>query len=117
MTEMTEHEVQRDLVKWCREVYPWVILFSIPNGGQRNIVTARRLKEEGVLPGVPDLFLAKPVGHYAGLFLEIKKIGGRISKAQQQMTVKLAKAGYAVRVPRGLEEGKKAIQDYLNEGI
>ena len=33
------------------------LMYHIPNGGKRNITTARRLKAEGVKAGVPDIHL------------------------------------------------------------
>ena len=53
----TEHEEQRELVRWFRQGYKGVRIFAIPNGGARSIATAGRLKVEGVSPGVPDLFI------------------------------------------------------------
>ena len=48
------------------------LLFHIPNGGKRNITTAKRLKAEGVKAGVPDLFLPVSRGGFFGLFIEMK---------------------------------------------
>ena len=57
-----EHQLQVECVKWFRFQYPKLanLLFAIPNGGLRNIKVATKLKAEGVLAGVPDLFLAIP---------------------------------------------------------
>ena len=43
----TEHEEQRDLVRWFRQTWPGVRIFAIPNGGARSPATAGRLKAEG----------------------------------------------------------------------
>ena len=51
----TEHEEQRELVRWFRQTWPGVRIFAIPNGGARSPATAGRLKAEGVSSGVPDL--------------------------------------------------------------
>jgi hypothetical protein len=40
----TEHEEQRELVKWFRQTFDGVRIFAIPNGGARSITTAARLK-------------------------------------------------------------------------
>jgi hypothetical protein len=53
----TEHFEQCELVMWFRQTYFGVRVFAIPNGGQRSISTAARLKAEGVCAGVPDLFI------------------------------------------------------------
>ena len=53
----TEHEEQREVVRWFRQTYKGVRIFAIPNGGARSPATAGRLKAEGVSSGVPDLFV------------------------------------------------------------
>ena len=55
MVVPTEHEEQREMVRWFRQTYPNVRIFAIPNGEKRSISVAARLKVEGVNAGVPDL--------------------------------------------------------------
>ncbi len=50
-------------------------LHHIPNGGERNLAVAGKLKAEGVKAGVWDLFLPLPRGGYHGLYIEMKKPG------------------------------------------
>ena len=60
----TEHQEQKTLVQgWWPRVqrrWPGVLLYAIPNGGDRNPIVAKKLKAEGVLAGIPDLYLACP---------------------------------------------------------
>lgn len=35
---------------------PAPVMYAIPNGGRRDAITGARLKAEGVLAGVPDIF-------------------------------------------------------------
>ena len=53
----SEHAEQAGFVTWFRTKYPGTLIFAIPNGGKRDIVTAKKLQMEGVTPGVPDLFI------------------------------------------------------------
>jgi len=57
----TEHAHQAALFCWAAhstQIYPELLwLFAVPNGGQRNIVTAVRLRAEGVRSGVSDIIL------------------------------------------------------------
>jgi hypothetical protein len=113
---MDEHNHQKLTVAWFRDRYPHLagVFFAIPNGGKRDLITAKRLKEEGVIAGVPDLFLAVPHGGKAGLWLEMKDVlRGTASKAQKAMHVELEAQGYAVAVARGYEAAKLAITNYL----
>ena len=80
-----EHKEQVAVIQWwhlAHKAYglPEFALFAIPNGGARHMLTAVRLKEEGVRPGIPDLFLACSPGEhsrlvgieYQGMFIEMK---------------------------------------------
>jgi hypothetical protein len=69
-----EHELQKACITWFRLQYPKfkLNLFAIPNGGHRHRLTAKKLKAEGVVSGVSDLFLAVPSGGSHGLFIEMK---------------------------------------------
>jgi hypothetical protein len=114
---MNEHNAQRLLVAWFRATFPHLaaLFFAIPNGGARDPVTAKRLKDEGVLPGVPDLFLAVPRGDRHGMFVEMKAMTrGRVSPAQNRLLGALAAEGYMTAVPRGYEEAKTAMTNYLD---
>ncbi len=114
-----EHTEQVNLMQWwqlaCRGFgIPEALLFAIPNGGQRNIIVASKLKAEGVRAGVPDLFLAFPYRNYDGLFIEMKKTkGGRVSGKQKNMLEQLAEVGYKTVVCNGWLEAKAVIEEYL----
>lgn len=114
---MSEHLEQKQVVIWARMSrgrHPCLHrLFAIPNGGARHIVTGRKLKAEGVCAGVPDLFLAHPVDPFAGLFVEMKTAGGRVSPEQRVWLTDLSGAGYACAVAYGGNQGIQAIQTYL----
>lgn len=114
-----EHTEQVTLMQWwqlaCRGFgIPEPLLFAIPNGGQRNVIVASKLKAEGVRAGVPDLFLAvaRHGGH--GLFIEMKKAkGGVPSDKQKTMLAQLDDNGYATAICHGWIEAKTTIENYL----
>ena len=114
-----EHAEQVNLMQWWALAHqkfgiPEQLLFAIPNGGQRNIIVASKLKAEGVRAGVPDLFLAFPKKDAAGLFIEMKKPkGGRVSGKQKTMLAQLADYGYATAICHGWIEAKATIEHYL----
>lgn len=116
-----EHTEQVNLMQWwalaCRGFgIPEALLFAIPNGGQRNIIVASKLKAEGVRSGVPDLFLACGHNGYNGLFIEMKKTkGGRVSDNQKCYIDILKTRGYAVVVCHGWNEARQAIELYLSD--
>lgn len=93
---------------------PERLLFAIPNGGERNIIVAARMKAEGVRAGVPDMFLAYPTPFAHGLFIELKKTkGGRVSDAQKSFISELTEQGYRATVCKGAEEAINEIKRYL----
>jgi len=109
-----ESRLQTSLVAAVRSLIPDArFIFAVPNGGVRSIATARRLKGEGVLAGVPDLFLPVPRGQHHGLFLEVKTEKGRLSPAQESLCDYLRGQGYRVEVVRSVEEGLNTVNGYL----
>jgi hypothetical protein len=101
----TEHEEQRELVRWFRQAWPCVRIFAIPNGGARSLATAGRLKAEGVSSGVPDLFI--PAWR---LWIEMKRIkGGSVSAEQKDWIAYLEEVGYCAKVCKGAEDAKRQI--------
>lgn len=90
------------------------LMFAIPNGGERNIIVATQMKAEGVKRGVPDIFLPVPRGSYSGLFIELKKVGGKVSSEQTHYLVELKRQGFACTVCVGWEQARDAILAYMN---
>lgn len=92
-------------------------LLAIPNGlAASSVGAARRMKEQGMKAGVPDLFLPAQAGGYAGLWIEMKRRdGGKVSKAQAEWHQYLALAGYKVVVCHGWAAAANVIDTYLNE--
>ena len=115
----SEHDEQARLIEWAEWMAKtkspdYALLFAIPNGGQRNKVTAAKLKAEGVKPGVPDLFLPVPKGIYCGLFIEMKRRrGGRVSPDQVRWLAELMSRGYKCIVARGCDQAIEAITYYM----
>lgn len=109
---ISEHAEQCRLIAWFRATYPDVLIFAIPNGGARNIVTATKLKAEGVLPGVPDIFI--PAWK---LWVEMKKEkGGRVSESQKKIFPQLEKSGYSIVIGHGFRDAMEKINQFANGG-
>ena len=115
---MTEHQEQvalMRLVELHRGRWPELgMLFAVPNGGNRNIITAKKLKAEGVKAGVPDLCLPIPRGEHHGLFVELKKQKGSTTSPEQKAWVKALNAqGYRAEVCLGAAAAWEVIQEYM----
>ena len=113
--KISEHTHQVNLIKWFDLQYKDYRgrLFSIPNGGKRNIIVAVKLKAEGVRPGVPDLMLPVPAPGYAGLFIEMKTEKGRPTDSQLDWFNFLNEQGYYASVCYGFEDAQEVINDYI----
>lgn len=109
--KQSEHWEQVQFVSWFRKNYEYKI-FAIPNGGYRDGITAGSLKAEGVLPGVPDLFIPK-----VGLWVEMKSLQGKLSSLQKEMISYLRASDngveYKVIVAYGYEDAINKIKEVL----
>ncbi len=110
-----EHELQKGCVKWFRLQYPRYIIYAIPNGGQRNISVARKLKAEGVLSGVPDLHIPVPNRAYHSLYIEMKTGYNKPTENQKKVMEELSRFGNKCVVCKNFDEFQKEVSDYLNE--
>lgn len=116
------HEGTIPALRWC---------FAVPNGGKRGMLTAKKLKAEGVRAGVPDLLLPLPkfyprsdprrpggqafgehiIAH--GCWIEMKTAAGRVSPEQRDWHAYLTRVGYAVHVCYSASEARAALCAYL----
>jgi len=104
----TEHQEQREFIQWFRRAFPGTRIFAIPNGGFRSITTAARLKAEGVVKGVPDLFVPA-----WGLWIEMKRtVGGALSADQKDWIRYLQSCGYHCIVGKGAKDAQDKTMEF-----
>ena len=109
----SEHSEQVGFINWFRVQYPRVLIFAIPNGEKRSISVAKRLKAEGVVRGVPDLYV--PAWN---LWVEMKRVsGGRLSPDQKEMITYLENIGHKVIVGKGAGDASKKVLEHCRENI
>jgi len=89
--------------------YPGVVIIAIANGGSRHTVEAVRLKQEGVTPGVPDMYIPA-----YGLWVEMKRKGGRLSPVQTEMISYLRSIGDTVVVGYGAEDAIRQVSEHID---
>ena len=112
-----EHTEQTKFVMRARCMHPDLLIFAVPNGGKRDPREAARLKAEGVLPGVPDIVVARAASGYHGLYLEFKTPTGRTSAKQQAVIAQLVDEGYRVEIVRSAEDAWTVLEGYLTHNI
>lgn len=132
----TEHAEQVKVVQWWNmfarsyRLDPR-LLVAIPNGSmlagdsRMRSIQARRLKNEGVRTGYPDLLLdvcRKLTSGYYGLRIEMKRSDWKEPKSgkalkhwenQCELHRAIQQQGYKVLVCKGHNEAINAIKDYL----
>ena len=112
----SEHNEQTRFVSHVRTFYPFLadLVAAVPNGGPRSARQGKRLKDEGMLAGYPDLIIDYPAHGYPGLRIETKRVEkGVISPEQRRVIRALRSAGYAVAVARGCDEALDVLKAYL----
>ena len=116
--EQHEHKIQSSFFRSLalfRTRHPAIpLIHAIPNGGKRNIKTAKMLKAEGVKAGIPDVFVPCPNDEWAGLYLEFKAPGNSQTKEQLSVGESLTKQGYLVYVCYSADEALRVLGAYIN---
>ena len=119
----SEHEEQGFFRKYCDDKK--ILMFAIPNGGNRSGREGRNFKLEGVRAGVPDLMIPIANEFYHGLFIEMKRRpktlkSGKMSishtetsKDQLFWLQELRNQNYEAIVCYGEDEAVEAIESYL----
>jgi hypothetical protein len=108
MNVPTEHAEQVTFLNWFRSQFPGVLIFSIPNGSFRHKATAAKLKMEGVVKGIPDLFIPE-----WNLWIEMKRTKGSTTSAEQkEMIEHLNKIGHTAIICKGHQAAIEAVNDY-----
>jgi len=105
---INENNLQAEIYKWFHNNYCLKnmndrgLIFSIPNGGTRNIREAMTFKATGLLKGASDLIVIFPNGNLC--FVELKIAKGIQSAEQKDFAERVSKLGYEYHLIRSLEE-------------
>lgn len=116
----TEFAHQCSLFMWAnlvKQQWPELqMMFSIKNEEKSGSkVVGGRFKASGLKSGVPDVFLPIARKGRFGLFVEMKKIGGKASKEQIEFGKRLIDQGYGWCVCEGWEAARDILIQYLTE--
>jgi hypothetical protein len=104
-TSPSESAEQIGFVNWFECAFSGVRIFHIPNGGHRAISVAKKMKEEGVKSGVPDLYI--PAWR---VWVEMKRVtGGKVSKEQADWHEYLSGIGDTVIIAKGARDASAQI--------
>jgi hypothetical protein len=104
---MTEEDIiQQSIVIWFKNnyvIHKKGLIFSVPNGGLRNKITAKILKLTGSLAGVSDLIV---VQQNKITFVEVKTEKGVQSDSQKLFQELVEYFGFEYFIVKNLEQFK-----------
>lgn len=106
----SEAKIQADAFKWFHNTYPHLrkLLHHIPNGEDRDIRTAVKLKAMGVVAGAPDMNFYFRQRTY---FFEFKKPKtGKASENQLKFHAQLERQGFEIWIIDTVDQFKEAIE-------
>ena len=114
----SEAQEQAAVVEWwrfaCKKYgVPEVSLMHIANEGTGSVARGRLQKRQGVRAGVSDLFLSVARGEFCGLWIEMKRIGGRVRPEQLEFLEKMRELRYDGVVCHGAEAAIEKIDAYM----
>ena len=113
--DISEHNLQMKCVRYFRLKYKKYLIYAIPNGGYRTRTTAKKLKLEGVVAGIPDLFIPVARQGFHGMYIEMKNgKAGKISKEQKKIMELLENFGYKVVLCRDFDQFMKEVDEYFS---
>ena len=118
-----ESAYQTQVVEWSRWAfkanparYPHLeMLHCSLNGVKLSGTQAKIAKGQGMLSGVPDLFLPVPKNGYHGLFIEMKSDKGRVTENQHWFLTNAESLSYKTVICYSAKEAISAIQAYYDE--
>ena len=114
---MNETQLQRDAMAWIwtqRGPNGLWLAWHTPNEGYRTPREAAIQKAKGVVAGVPDIIIHEPYNNLCGVAIELKRPGGRLTKAQEIILRAISDRCYHVGVAESLLEVKMICQDLVN---
>jgi hypothetical protein len=106
-----EDFLQQEIFMWFNNNYclehhkPRYTIFSVPNGGTRNIKEAMKLKATGLKAGVSDLIVVMN----KIIFVEVKTEIGTQSKKQKDFEKIVTNLGYEYWIVKSLKEFQSCI--------
>lgn len=118
----THSQLCKAIVQYMKAKHPDKLFIHIPNEG--NVEMMGKLKAEGLLPGAYDYILCHvkvtrledgSFNFTPGLFVEVKTLKDRLSKAQKEFRDRALKAHYATVEVYSIDQFIAAIEEYCSE--
>lgn len=112
-----EDRLQITCMRYMAHQYPDVICFHPPNGGKRDSREAKKFKDMGAKPGIPDVCIDRAAGGYHGARIELKWGKNGLTNKQRLVLDQLSTEGYFVAVIRSFDQFKEIVDQYLKGNL
>lgn len=111
----SEHQIQCAFLEEIAWRFPNVRrhTWATPNEGKRTLNYGKYLKDQGLMGGVFDLFVAMPSNGKHGLFIEFKTLRGRLTADQKLFQTRQREQGYICEVCRSVDNALKVLKNYF----
>jgi hypothetical protein len=106
----SEKEIHMKAWQWVRNTYPDLLIFHVPSGEHRNVVTGIKLKRMGVVKGVAD-FLMFTSG--CSIAIELKDRGGTQSPEQKHFQKQWEACGFVYKIARSLTDFQNIVNTHV----
>lgn len=112
----TESLEQRAFIHYCRTSLDWRLKWthSSVNQGRRKPTNYGRLIAEGMVKGIPDVFIPTPWNGKHGLYLEFKGKKGKQTPEQIEYQRMCEQVGYGYEVVRTVDQAIDATLAYFS---
>ncbi|MBK1884666.1 VRR-NUC domain-containing protein [Luteolibacter pohnpeiensis] len=94
-----------------------LLMYAIPNGDWRGFSVAKKLKAEGLNPGIPDIHVPVARSRYIGLYIEFKRAGGPVKEEQWEKIHALTEQGHLAILCDSAVVALKILRKYLKGEI
>lgn len=103
-----EAAIQRAII--ARLKLSGIVCHHSPNAAKRTVIGGRRIKQDGMITGWPDLTVVGPEGLVG--FLEVKAPGGKLSEAQKEIARMLTDMGHTWAVVMSQDAAVEILQHW-----
>ncbi len=109
-----EWQEQVTVIQYCQLNH--ILCNHTPNEGKRSLSEGKKLKEMGLSPGFPDISILEPKGKYHGFYIEMKRVGNKLTSDQRTWLDNLRARGYATALCYSADDAIKLIEKYMRIG-
>ncbi len=107
----SENEIHITVVDYCRANN--IPVMHTANERKCSAPYGSLLKRKGVVAGVSDLLIFHPSNKKFGLWLELKRLGGKLTDNQKKWHTHVRSYGYEIGIADSVQLAIRIIDEYI----